>query len=185
MGRQFRPSSAQALDGIIAHLTAECMGNVHDRGVVEVTCSKPRYENDAWCYPQNVADLKTDTCFWSQFRSATASIPHERNNWICYDFKSRQVIPTHYAVRSYYCGSAGQEHLKSWLVEVSMDGKNWVEVDHKENNSELNAMNVTRVFEVSRSEMCRFVKLVNIGRNHFNNDQIVISSFEIFGSLFE
>jgi hypothetical protein len=41
-GKQFLPSvkkagSRDVPDGIIAHLTCECGGNVHDRGVVDVT----------------------------------------------------------------------------------------------------------------------------------------------------
>jgi len=29
-----------------------------------------------------------------------ADIEHTRNNWICYDFKNRIIIPTHYTIRS-------------------------------------------------------------------------------------
>jgi hypothetical protein len=39
---------------VIAHLTAKCSGNVHDKGVVEITASNVRDGG-----PQNVANLGT------------------------------------------------------------------------------------------------------------------------------
>jgi hypothetical protein len=32
---------------------------------------------------------------------------------------------------------------------------------------------------------CRFIRLVNVGKNHFGDDQLNISAWEIFGSLIE
>jgi hypothetical protein len=76
-------------------------------------------------------------------------------------------------------------HLKSWLVETSADGQNWREVAHEEDNKQLNGCLFTTTFEVARGEECRFVRLVNIGRNHFGDDQIWISAWEIFGNPIE
>jgi hypothetical protein len=75
--------------------------------------------------------------------------------------------------------------MKSWAVEVSMDSMSWTEIDHKENNSELYAPDVTRAFQVARMEEGRFIRLVNIGRNHFGNDMLRLDKWEIFGSLIE
>ena len=47
----------EPLNGIIAHLTRECGGNVHQKGVVEVTAS---YERQP-CYIDNVVDLSRNT----------------------------------------------------------------------------------------------------------------------------
>jgi hypothetical protein len=66
-----------------------------------------------------------------------------------------------------------------------MDGQNWTKIDHKENNSDLNAANVIQTYEVSKKELCRYIRLGNIGRNHSGSDSIWISSFEIFGSLIQ
>jgi hypothetical protein len=48
-------------------------------------------------------------------------------------------------------------------------------------------MNVTRVFAVLRSDVCQYVRLVNIGANHesIGSDQLVISGFAVFGFLAE
>jgi hypothetical protein len=181
-------------DGIIAHITRECGGNVHDRNVVEVTSgsfeivgANPHsgaYKNDPRCAAKNAADLETSSYFHSAFRNSSEDIPHTRNNWICYDFKERRIMPTHYTIRTFH-GGPGDEHLKSWLVETSLDGKDWREVDHKEKNKHLNGRYFTATFAVAGGGECRFIRLVNIGRNHQRNDILLISAWEIFGSLVE
>jgi hypothetical protein len=185
-------------DGIIAHLTRECGGNVHDRHVVDVTCgsfeketegANPHsgaYDNDPKCPAKNAADLETDFFFWSAYRKNEEDIPHTRNNWICYDFRERRIAPTHYTIRTNNGdGDPAYSHLKSWLVETSVDGENWREVDREENNNQLNGPLFTATFAVAGGGECRFIRLVNIGRNHFGNDCLCISAWEIFGSLIE
>ena len=89
------------LNGIIAQLTRG--GNVHAKGLVEVTSSS--------CVPgsaaANVVEVETNSCLWTQ-----AGWPC----WICYDFKERRVTPTSYSIRS-----AGGAHPRWWVFEVSND----------------------------------------------------------------
>jgi hypothetical protein len=181
----FFPDS-DPLDGIISHLARQCGGNVHEQNVVIVT-SSPTYSNEASRAANNAADLRNDSLFYSHYRPSSSDIPHTRNNWICYNFKERTVIPSHYVVRSRNdeWGRPGSFNLKSWVVETSLDGTNWIEIDHKESNSQLDDKNVIATFEVSRREECHFLRLVNIGRNHAFNDAVVISGLEIFGALIE
>jgi hypothetical protein len=180
-------------DGIIAHLTRECGGNVHDHHIVEVTSSKPLYDSnespDGTVDPnlvaaKNVADLGTCSCFVSAFRAIEGDIPHTRNNWVCYDFKERRIVPTHCAIRTYY-GDLGDARLKSWLVETSADGESWREVARQEDNRHLNGKWFTGTFAVAGGGECRFIRLVNIGSNHFGDDQLNVSAWEIFGGLIE
>jgi hypothetical protein len=93
-------------------------------------------------------------------------------------------VATHYAIRTYW-GDPGNAHLKSWLVETSADGESWREVDHKDGNKQLNGTHFTGTFEIADGGECRFIRLVNIGRNHWGNDRLAISAWEIFGSLAE
>jgi hypothetical protein len=74
---------------------------------------------------------------------------------------------------------------ESWLVEASMDGQKWRELDHKENNNDLNGSNFTRTFPLPGSEACRLIRLVNIGRNHQGYDALCITGWEIFGIIIE
>jgi hypothetical protein len=189
-------SSFDVPDGIIAHLTRECGGNVHDRHVVDVTCgsfedeikgANPHsgaYDNRADCCAKNVADMGSGSSFRSAYRKREENIPHTRNNWVSYDFKERRIMPTHYAIRTHERGP-GWENLKSWLIETSTDGESWREVDHKEDNKQLNGPFRTGIFMIPGGEKCRFIRLVNIGRNHRGDDIFQISAWEIFGSLIE
>jgi hypothetical protein len=93
-------------------------------------------------------------------------------------------VPIHYAIRTNDYGPRGQ-HLKSWLVETSADGENCREVPREEDNTELNGEYFVRTSEVAGCGECRFIRLVNICRNHRGNDAIEIFAREIFGSLFE
>jgi hypothetical protein len=181
-------------DGIIAHLTREFGGNVHDHHVVEVTSRSFEKETDGanphlWAYPnkpdwavKNAADLETISCFLSPYHKKEEDIRRTRNNWICYDFNKRRIVPTHYTIRTHGPGGA---RPKSWLVETSVDGESWREVDHKENSEQLNGANFRGTFAVAGGGECRFIRLVNVGKNHFANDCLFISAWEIFGSLIE
>jgi hypothetical protein len=183
-------------DGIIAHLTRECGGNVHDHHVVDVTCGSFQKEtvganphSGAWknnpkYAAKNATDLETNSNFGSAYRYKEEDIPHTRNNWICYNFKERRIVPTHYTIRTNWQDRGGP-HLKSWLVETSVDGESWREVAREKDNEQLNDMFFTATFPVADSEECRFIRLVNIGRNHIRRDCLVITAWEIFGSLFE
>jgi hypothetical protein len=181
-------------DWMIAHLTRECGGNVHDRHVVDVTCgsfekeihgANPHsgaYDNKSEWAAKNAADLETDSYFYSAYRYGY--IPHTRNNWICYNFKERRIVPTHYTIRTNRDGP-GNPHLKSWLVETSVDGEVWREVAREEDNKQLNGKYFTGTFAVADGGECRFIRLVNIGRNHDRDDCLHICAWEIFGSLVE
>jgi hypothetical protein len=99
-----------------------------------------------------------------------------------YDFKERLIVPTHYKIRTN--NSIGY-YLKSWLVETSTGGKNWEEVDHKEDNEQLNGSRFTGTFGFAGGGACRFIRMVNIGNNHYGSGPLCISAWEIFGSLIE
>jgi hypothetical protein len=112
---------------------------------------------------------------------------HTRNHWICYEFIDRRVTITHDTIRPDCEANAGinMSNLKSWIVEVPADGEGWTEGDHRENTSELNNREVTELFQVAKIAEGRFVRLVNVGKNHKGTDSLSLSSFEILGTLIE
>jgi hypothetical protein len=103
---------------------------------------------------------------------------------LCYNFKERRIVPTHYTIRT-HSDSPGGSHLKSWLVETSADGENWRVVAREEDNKQLNGHIFAGTFAVAGGRVCRFIRLVQISRNHLGNDQLRISAWEIFGSLID
>ena len=177
-GIEFPYNSSKPLEGVIAHLTRQYGGNVHDKGIVNVTASSVNGNSSSYLQ-KHAVDLGTDS-HWASNSETYA--------WLCYDFKERSVIPTSYSVRSISAGSGGC-HLKSWVIEVSKDGKenSWREIDRRDNNNELNASRVTVNFKISRvpNESFRFIRLKQTGPEHCGSTHAHLSSLEIFGTLYE
>jgi hypothetical protein len=174
---EFHPNPSAPLDGIIASLTRKYGGNVHDRGAITITADAS-YSDNPVDAAKNAADLTADNLFYSK---------NSPNQWLCYDFGESRINLTHYSLRSRYSGSEDDYYPKSWVIETSIEGSAWVEVDRRENDVSLKGQNLTRLFEVSRKEECRFVRLRQIGHNHYSSsdDRLVLSGFELFGGLKE
>ena len=172
IGRVFSYDTARPLDGIIAYLTMNCGGNIHEKGVVDITASGSN-TNGEHC--MNAADLGANTYF------ASKDAP---NSWICYNFKAKRVIPTSYSIRSFHSGP-GAFHPKSWVLEGSNNGLTWETLDKRENNNDLNDKHVIRNFSITEGDGKEFeyLRLRQIGKNHYGDDLLVISSLELFGTL--
>jgi hypothetical protein len=164
-GRKKEENRPFALSGIISYLTVKCGGNIHNLGVVEMTASSV---SRTW-YPRNAADLGTLLFFHSK---------NEPGQWICCDFKTLRIEPTHYTIR------AGFGHsLKSWVIEGSDDGTLWTEIDRRENASDLNALRAVKTFAVSRSGSFGRIRLRQTGPNHRGNNCLILIAFELFGAV--
>jgi hypothetical protein len=158
---------AKSLDGIISYLTKKHGGNVQEKGIVTIT-SKSVYD-DPKCALKNVADLTSDSYFCST---------NEPGQWVCWDFREMRVRPTHYTIRT--------DCLKSWVVEGSLDGSSWTEIDRQTDNYDFNHSYIqTASFAVSKPAEFRFIRLTQIGTNHFRNDQLGLAAVEFFGALSE
>jgi hypothetical protein len=78
VGRTFCSTEKSALEGIIAYLMSQHNGNVHERGIVNISALDP-YDTTSYHLPKNVADLAvTDTYFFSK---------NESNQMVIYDFQ--------------------------------------------------------------------------------------------------
>jgi hypothetical protein len=165
----FAFSSDEALNGIIAHLTRHCGGNVHQEGVVAITASSHMGGNK----PHNVADLTAN----SRYLSLDAQGP---NQWVCYDFKDARVRVTHYSIRTF---SGPGCFPREWVVDASTDGKSWTEVDRRPQNTDLNVPGVTKGIPVTRSLEARMIRLRGTGTNHKGGNALEIAAFELFGAI--
>jgi hypothetical protein len=165
-------------NGIITHLTKRCGGNVHSRGTVVVTGSQALTSGYG---PVNLVDFDSGDAFITLATEPSDDVGH---NWMCYDFKDRRVIPTHYTIRSHN-DPQDKEHLKTWVVETSVDQSSWWQIDSKTNNKDLNGFRFTHTFAVSASHPCRFIRLVSQGRNHKGDFRLQVEAWEIFGTLIE
>jgi hypothetical protein len=144
----------------------KCGGNVHDLGVVEITSSSVS-NTETLRNAVSLGDLESS--FYSE---------DEPGQWICFDFKTVRIEPTHYTIRAGY-----DEQLKSWAVEGSDDGDSWTEIDRRENNSDLNSEFALKTFAILQSVSFRRIRLRQTGPNHDDDNSLVLSAFELFGAV--
>jgi hypothetical protein len=159
-------------DGIIAFLTRNCGGNVADRGLVEI---RAKSIFDDIYLPKNAANFTWDT---PHFNSNA-----EMNQWIEWDFKTSQIEPTRYSIRT-HGDKAGDVHLQHWVIEGRNEGEKWIQLDERRDNSELNGPSRIATFEIANRIRVRILRLRQIGLNHRGDHMLAFSSFEVFGELF-
>jgi hypothetical protein len=160
------PFTWAPFNGVISHLTAKCDGNVHEKGIVEITASSVFGTN----YPRNAVDFRDNgLCFSSE---------DEPDQLICLDFKTLRIEPTHYTIQT-----GSENYLKSWAVEGSDDGASWTEIDRRENTNDLNSWRTAKTFVVSRSGSFERIRLRQTGRNHSGSNCLALEAFELFGRL--
>jgi hypothetical protein len=158
-------------EGLICHLGKCSGGNPHEKRII---CATGTPSNGRSCYqPQNVADLQTDSFFYSK---------NDAGQWLCYDFKDMRVAVTHYILRS-GGGSVDSYHLRSWVLEGSADGSKWTEVDRRDNESRLNGPKAIGTFEVRTVIESRFIRLRGTGPTWNNRNYVIFEAFDVFGGL--
>jgi hypothetical protein len=141
--------------------------NVHEAGIVIITSKSADGPPDNPSPVANLANLDS----LRHFRSKD-----EPGQWVCWNFQEMRLRPTHYRVWSF--------HLKSWVVESSLDGSNWTEIDRQTNNEDFKVLGSVD-FSVSNPRQCRFIRLTQTGKRHDGLDFLALGGVEFFGTLFE
>jgi hypothetical protein len=165
-------NSSRPLDGILSHLERKHEGNVHDHGILTITASSV-FRDDPQYSSKNLGDPGTVRVFSSK---------NEVNQWVQWDFHEMRVLPTRYSIQTHN-SPVDRCHLKSWVLEGSIEGLRWTELDHETNNDDLNGPRAIRTFSIAKSVECRLIRLRQTGKNQKNNDVLIFFHFEVFGSL--
>jgi hypothetical protein len=165
---EFPFRKGKPLDGIIAYISGRCSCNPHDEGLITITSKSvfPGFTTDAL---RNVANLS------SYIHFCTDVTPDQ---WICWDFHEMQITPTHYTLLP-----SDLWRPKSWIVEGSLDGESWTELDRYVDFPDSGHRIGT--FAVTNSAPCRFVRLTQLSRDHGRKHCISIVAVEFFGTLLE
>jgi hypothetical protein len=103
----------------------------------------------------------------------------EPSQWVCWDFRQIRVRPVHYTLVV--------EFLKSWVVEGSLDGRSWTEIDRQTYNQDFKARWQTGCtsFPVSKPVEFRFIRLTQTDKNYCDDDVLYVYAVEFFGTLSE
>jgi hypothetical protein len=158
------------LDGIIAHLTRFCGGNVSDKNIVKITPSSTGH-----------GDCKTLANFGVISDFYTKNSP---GSWVCYDFERMKVMITSYSIRSR--SPTTTLFPRHWILEGSSDGQDWVEIDRRDNDLSLNQMNPIVHFGcvTTNSRAMKMIRFRLTGKDSLGSHYLCISGLELFGSLF-
>jgi hypothetical protein len=165
-------ASSGPLNGIVAYLTRKYGGNVHRSRLVTIVGSS-LIADATRLYPHHVADFHNEAFFQS------SDTPGQ---WLRWDFHKMRVSVSHYTLRSH--------ELKTWRLEVSTDGQNWTQVDRHVNDQRFReppGPTTERIstFSIAHPVECRFIRLTQEARNHRDNNFLVFSAVEFFGTVFE
>jgi hypothetical protein len=170
-----KANATKSLDGIISYLTKKHGGNVQEKGIVTITSKSaqdPSYDgsNMPIKYAINrIADAGSALGFISK---------NEPGQWVCWDFREMRVRPTHCTIQACY--------LKSWIVEGSLDGSAWTEIDRQTNNQDFKNWWNTASFAVSKPAEFRFIRLTQTDKRPFYDDDVLsLCAVEFFGTLSE
>jgi hypothetical protein len=162
------PQSDTPFSGLICHLCHECGGNVHTKGVIDITCSSTHC-NKCW----QIVDYDWNDHFYTGNSS---------NSWIQFDFKDRSVCVTHYALKS----GGGTHHLVDWTFSGSIDETSWTIID-RQNTQDLNGQSLTKLFDCgdnsSPPRFYRYLRLTQTGKNSYGADYLGLTNIDFFGSL--
>lgn len=150
--------------GILSFFRTKCGGNVHERGVVNVTTSSNEY---FWSKPHLITDGSVEG--WSS--------KDESLSWITFDFKSHLVCLTHYSLR---CGDHG--YPKKWEITGSNDGKLWTNIDSRD-TSELSDKECHTYTCQSHSRFYKHIRLTHTEKNIIRSNKLSLCQIEFFGTV--
>ena len=108
---------------------------------------------------------------------------NEPNQWIKFEFMGYSYEPTHYTLKTFNY-EPGNNHIKSWVFEGSLNGNDWEIVDERTNNSDLNGNGFIFTFDCRQmKKQYKSVRIRHTGKTHNDKDFLVITNIEFFGIL--
>ena len=158
---EFRLCDNRPFWGIISHLSEKCGGNVHTKGVVNITSSSTGHGE---C--QQVTDYEGHGWWCTK---------DEPNSWICFDFIENAVSLTGYSLSS--------DRDVQWVIEGSKDGSSWKELDSRKMQHATGIDTITYDCESGITESYRYFRLRQTGNNRYRGDCLFVSKIEFFGKL--
>jgi hypothetical protein len=167
-------SGRMSFDGIVSLLSRQAGGNAHDKGVISAMGTPA--DGSACYHPRNVVDFGSNSTY---FYSANVEKPPQ---WMGYDFRDCRVVVTHYLLRS-NGDQPGGRHMRSWILEGSMDNTKWDVLDERRDHAALNYVDADFCFETHAAVECKYIRIRPTGVNWQWNYHLHFKAFEVFGAL--
>lgn len=155
------------LDGIFAQLNKQFNGNLQARGVLIITASSTLANQ-----PEQIVEPEWKSHWCSD------NMPEQ---WIKIDLKSARITITHYSLKTYNY-VAGGNHLRSWVLEGSVNDSDWEEIDRRQSTNDLNDKAKIKSYKVKAPASYRYFKLTQTGKSHCDSDIMALTAIEFFGT---
>jgi hypothetical protein len=140
---------------------------------VLISASSVYGDNDAAYGWKHVVDHGTKGFFSSK---------EERNAYIQFDFKDKRISPTFYTLQSRDLLEG--HHMKSWVLQGSVDGESWVLLDEHEDSTDFHGKAFATVtYLVETTEEFRILRVAQMGVTTYGTHYLQMSAFEVFGTL--
>ena len=116
------------------------------------------------------------------------STQNEKNSWISFEFKKHTINPSYYTLKSIDV-SPNDRHPKNWVIEGSLDGKEWEKLDEKNDCMLLNGNNRVHTFQISKpnedesKNYYKYLRFHQTGPNCLGDYYIYICTIEFYGEL--
>lgn len=165
---QFPYQNDGKFNGIMKHLSEITNGNIQTNKTIEIKCSKQCCGSI-----ESIVDYtKSEGAFHVN------GDPTPR--WLQFDFKSRKIQINSYLIKT---SNNDNTHIYNWKVEISTDGKNWEEIDERNEVKEFNGKNQVKSFEIEMTKPFNFIRFITNKRNFYNEDGFALGKIEFYGNI--
>lgn len=175
-GIEFIPSTGKELKGIMRFLTDKTNGNIHENKAIEITSNSIH----SGYHPKSIVDYHKSNFYHSK---------NEEDSFVCFDFKDKLIQLSSYSIKSHNSGK-NCGNLRNWIIEISKNGVDWIEIDRHENENALNGSKIVSNFQIKNqnNEFCRFIRIKQIGCSwsgfpNAKNYYVIFDNVEFFGIL--
>ena len=163
------PFKGNPFNGIVNYIKQKTGENPHLNGQIKISY----LSGNPYCEKLFDYDWK---CYWSSTNSP--------GQWINFEFTNNLIYLTDYSLKTPN-SRKGWNHLKSWVIEGSLDGISWTEIDEQNDSKDLNGNNHIATFHCRHPTKAKFIRLRQIGKNHHNSDDIQLTNIEFFGRILD
>lgn len=170
----FDNDSNHRFNGIICNLY-KSQNPKYDEKIIKITASSIYSDYQ----PQNVIEYENNnSVFYSK---------EEKDSWIKFDFNKFKVNPSAYSLRSNDWGGVGHWHPQNWVIEGSNDDTQWTILDTHTNDHSIDDRSKSNTFIIQNKNniFYRYLRLRQTGLNTINNNTLIISAIEYFGTIEE
>lgn len=143
--------SDEELGGIFKVLSDEVNGNIHEKGIIQITSNSI---NNQYYLPKYAVDFRSKDYYCSH---------GDDDAYICFDLISLKIQVDSYFIKSPI--SKENDFLRNWVIEVSNNKANWIIIDKRNNCNALNSNGAMCVFNIPQvlDGFYRYIRLRSTG----------------------